>query len=167
MRILIVADSQFGNTARIAHAIGRGIATAGDVQVVPAADANMASLMAEPVDLLLVGGPTVSRGMTPALARVVDGVAPSARGLSVATFDTRFKGSELLMGSAARKSADNLQRAGARLVAPKESFYVVRMEAPRGQRQTPGLVKLADGEEARAEAWGRSLGQLAAHGAHA
>jgi flavodoxin len=157
MRIVIVADSQFGNTTRIAEAIGRGAAGAGDVSVISAGEADAQAVLAEHVDLLIAGGPTVSRGMTPTFARFIDAVATSARGLSVAAFDTRYRGSELLLGSAGKRAAEKLQHAGARMVSPKESFYVVRAEAPRGERSRPGLAKLADGEEARAEAWGRSL----------
>jgi flavodoxin len=159
MRTLIVVDSQFGNTAQIGRAIGRGFAEAGEVQVVTAAEADLPALLSERVDLLVLGGPTVNRGMTAALAGCVEAVASNARGQSVATFDTRYRGSELLMGSAARRAGERLQKLGSRLVAPKESFFVVRVEAPKGQRHTPGLVRLADGEEARAEAWGRALVQ--------
>jgi flavodoxin len=157
MRSLVVVDSQFGNTAQIGRAIGRGLAEAGEVQVIPAAEADLRALLSERFDLIVLGGPTVNRGMTAALAGCVEAIAPSARGLFVATFDTRYRGSELLLGSAAKRAGERLQKLGSRLVAPKESFFVVRMEAPQGQRHTPGLVRLADGEEARAEAWGRTL----------
>jgi hypothetical protein len=128
---------------------------------VAAADADMQALLSHPIDLLLVGGPTVSRGMTPPLGRCVEALVPSARTLTIGTFDTRYRGSELIMGSAAKKAADRLTKAGARVVA-RESFYVVRAEAPRGQRTAPGLAALGEGEESRAEEWGRQLAESAA-----
>ena len=158
MRTVVVYDSQFGNTATIAQAIGRGAGSSGDVTLLAVADVDPAAVFRSRVDLLVLGGPTVNRGMTPALARCVDAVVAAMPGeVPVATFDTRFKGSELLMGSAGTAAAARFQRAAARLVAPKESFYVARAEAPRGVRTPPGMARLVDGEEARAEAWGADL----------
>jgi flavodoxin len=162
MRIVVIADSQFGNTNQIAQAIGRGASTVGEVAVLLATEADVPALLAERIDLLFLGGPTVNRRMSPALEGCVDAAAAAGRDLVVATFDTRFRGSELLMGSAARKAARQLERAGARLVAPKESFFVVRAQAPQGVRTPPGMARLADGEEARAEAWGRRVAALVA-----
>ena len=158
MRLVVIVDSQFGNTEKIAEAIARGARAAGaEVELTRAADADLPALVAGRVDLMAVGGPTVSRRMTDPLSRCLDELRPHARALPIATFDTRYRGSELLMGSAAKKASRELVRAGARLVVPEESFFVVRAEAPRGQRTPPGLSTLAEGEEARAEAWGHGL----------
>jgi flavodoxin len=157
MRIVVIADSQFGNTTQIAQAIGRGASSAGDVTVVAAGEADVPALLADRVDLLFLGGPTVNRRMSPGLERCVEAATAAGRELVAATFDTRFKGSELLVGSAAKRAAQKLERAGARLAAPKESFFVVRAQAPQGVRTPPGMARLADGEEERAEAWGRSV----------
>jgi flavorubredoxin len=163
VRIVVVYDSQFGNTAALAEAIGRGAAAHGDVSVLAVADADVPALVATGVDLFVLGGPTVNRRMTAAMERCVeDVIAAPARSLAAATFDTRFKGSELLMGSAAKAAADRLRKAGIALVAAKESFYVARAQAPEGVRTPPGMARLADGEEARAEAWGASIADTAA-----
>ena len=63
MRALVVYESVFGNTHAIAEAIGRGLASAPDVEVevVPVDDAVPGRL--EAVDLLVVGGPTHVHGM--------------------------------------------------------------------------------------------------------
>jgi flavorubredoxin len=163
VRIVVVYDSQFGNTATVAQAIGRGAAAHGHVAVLPVVEADTRALFAEPVDLLFVGGPTLNRRMSPPLARWVDeATAAMPREVAVATFDTRFKGSELLMGSAGKAAATNLRRAGAALVAPRESFYVARAQAPGGVRTPPGMARLVEGEEARAEAWGGTVAGAAA-----
>ncbi|PTL71521.1 hypothetical protein C1I63_00700 [Rathayibacter caricis DSM 15933] len=60
MRALVVDESQFGTTHRIAEAIGRGLAETLDVEVV---DVN-AALRLEGVDLLVVGGAAHVRGLS-------------------------------------------------------------------------------------------------------
>ena len=158
MRVVVIAASQFGNTAKIAAAIGRGAEAAGaEIEVLEAADIDPAAILEHRVDLLVIGGPTVNRKMTAQLERCLAALQPHVRNLAVVVFDTRYRGAELIMGSAAKRAAKDLAAAGARLVAPPESFIVVRAEAPAGQRTAPGLSALADGEEARAEAWGRQL----------
>jgi len=158
MRIVVIADSHFGNTARVAEAIARGVRLEGaEADVLTAADAAIDHILAGRPDVVALGGPTVNRRMTAALERCVNELQPHARDLGTAAFDTRYRGADLLMGSAAKRAARILGAAGARLIAPPESFIVARAEAPRGQRTQPGLSTLADGEEARAEAWGRSL----------
>ena len=54
MKVLIVYDSVYGNTEKIARAIGGAIT--GDVKVLRAGEVNRAEL--EPIDLLIVGSPT-------------------------------------------------------------------------------------------------------------
>jgi flavodoxin len=168
----------FGNTHRIAQAIARGVNAAGprsapgpgsdaeasEVRVVVAAELEQkaaADVAAWRPDLVLVGGPTVGRGMTRDLARVVDGIAPGLRGVAVAAFDTRLRGSELFMGSAAMRIAERLAKAGAEPVAPRECFLVGRIEPPAGERKGPQHVALEDGEEARAEQWGATVADAA------
>jgi len=160
MRALVISDSQFGNTSRIARAIARGLRACGwEADDAPATDWNAHVRSGSAFDLILVGGPTVSRRMTAPLASCVDDLAAHVAGRAVGAFDTRYRGSELIMGSAARKAARLLERGGGRLVAPKESFFVVRAEGPMGQHVRPGFSTLADGEESRAEAWGRQLAE--------
>jgi menaquinone-dependent protoporphyrinogen IX oxidase len=56
MRIAIVYDSVFGNTAEIAKAIASAAAELGEVTLVPVREAQ--SLDPATFDLLLVGSPT-------------------------------------------------------------------------------------------------------------
>ena len=152
MRTVVIYDTKFGNTAKIAEAIARGAGARGSVSVLDTAEAAM-SLAVRP-DLLIVGGPTQKRGPSPALRRFVETLPPSLRGVSAATFDTRYRGATWLMGSAAGEAAKRLGNAGARLAAPPESFFITRGGPLEGQG-------LEAGELERAEAWGRGVGAAA------
>ncbi len=65
MNTLIVYDTSFGNTERIADAICDGLEAFGEVRVVTAAEADIGPA----VDLLLVGGPTQRHGLSPGSPR--------------------------------------------------------------------------------------------------
>ena len=149
MQTFVVYDSKFGNTERIADAIARGLGTLGSVLVMDTAEA-VGQQRADRPDLLLIGGPTQRRSSSPALRAFVDALPASLRGVPVATFDTRYRGSTWLMGSAAADVAKVLRKAGGELVAPPESFFMGR-GGPL-ERQT-----LEAGEIERAEAWGRTV----------
>jgi len=144
MNALVVFDSQFGTTERVARAIATRLESAGPVRLVSASDSPGIDLTG--LDLLIVGGPTQWHGPRRALRAWIDAAPPVAlRGLAIATFDTRLHWPAFLSGSAARTTAKSLQRKGARLVAPPESFFWNGKE---------GLVA---GELARATAWAESL----------
>jgi flavodoxin len=146
MFTVIVYDSKFGNTERIAEAIARGIEARGPVKLVDTTAAGEA-MLARP-DLLLIGGPTQRRTMSPALRSLVAALPTGLRGVPAATFDTRYRGATFLMGSAAAEAAKRIHGAVDRLVAPPQSFFMQR-GGPL-ERQT-----LESGEIERAEAWGR------------
>jgi flavodoxin len=146
MLTVVIYDTKFGNTAKIAEAIARGAGTRGSVRVLDTAEA--ARPLTERPDLLIVGGPTQRRGPSPALRGFVDALPPSLRGVPAATFDTRYRGATWLMGSAANEAARRLGSAGTRLAASPESFFITR----GGPLESQGLEA---GELERAEAWGR------------
>lgn len=162
MTALIVTESLFGNTLAIAEAIAAGVAGVrgrDQVQVVHASQAP--ARLPAGLDLLVVGAPTHTLSLPNAGSRahaVTSGAAGAApvgvrewianvrlpRGLRVATFDTSIP-SRVGPGSASRAAAAALrERGAATTVGP--SFWVTGMEGP-----------LADGELARATAWGREL----------
>lgn len=157
MKILIVVESCFGNTARIADAVAAGLRSRGDdVTVADAATAPSP----EGVDLLLVGAPTHNIGLPTPRSREqaheksgrtpTAGVAewlaalPRLPGLRASTFAT-VTGTSFMSGSAAKAIAKRLRRHRADVV-DVQNFLV---------GGTPG--PLADGEQARAEQWGASL----------
>ncbi len=70
MRTLVVYDSLYGNTERIARAIGSAIL--GDVEVLRVSEVGPALL--RPFDQLVVGCPTQNSGATKAILSFVEGI---------------------------------------------------------------------------------------------
>ncbi|MBJ7455922.1 MAG: flavodoxin family protein [Thermoleophilia bacterium] len=166
MTALVVYESMFGNTHTVAERIARGL---GGATLVAVAEATAEAIAA--ADLVVVGGPTHVHGMVsdrtregarqqaaepgsgltldpdaegPTLRDWFDGLALPAE-CRAAAFDTRVHGPAPLTGRASRGIAKRLERHGATLVAPPESFFVERDN------------HLSEGEADRAEAWGASL----------
>ena len=156
MQTVVIYDSKFGNTELVAGAIARAASSFGDVQVMNTAAAARA-VEGDPgsPDLLFLGGPTQRRGPSPALRAFLDTLPPRLRGVPTAPFDTRYRGSTWIMGSAAAEAAKVLRQGGGEIVAPPESFFIVR----KGPME---LQKLEPGEIARAEDWARSVASAAA-----
>jgi hypothetical protein len=161
MTSLVVYESWFGNTQRIAEKVARALEARGEVDLV-SVDDPVPSL--EDVDLLVVGAPTHVHGISgmrsrqAALAQggtgevgigvrgFIDGLPNGAHGPRVAAFDTRAHKPVLLVGSAARGIARRLREHGYVLATEPESFFV---------ESTPGPLEA--GELERAEEWGREL----------
>lgn len=159
MQILIVYDSFFGNTEKIAAAIASSLKASlvdrAAVELLQAGQVQPPLLVGR--DLLVVGSPTRGFRPTDDLANLLDRLAPNAlQGMRVAAFDTRFKADELdstvtrfivkTGGYAAARIAARLKKAGATLVVPPEGFYVTDIEGP-----------LKEGELERAAAWASQL----------
>jgi flavodoxin I len=149
MNVLVVYDSKFGNTKRVARAIADALTNKASVRVQSASEQ---ALDLEGLDLLVIGGPTQVHGLTAPMGELVAGMTSTE--VPVATFDTRFKIPQFLAGSAASSVAKTLEQNGVTLVAPPESFFVHGTEGP-----------LVEGELERAAAWGKEL--LAAIGGSA
>jgi flavodoxin len=145
MNSLVVYGSRHGNTRKIAEAIAGELGKHGVVHVVSAEDAPQ--FLAEPTDLVVVGGPTEAHRMTEPVAQLFDGM-PKGRlvGKAAAAFDTRLRWPAWLSGSAASGIAQRLRQARARVIAPEVSFFV-------GGK----LPALEPGEVERAAAWAASL----------
>jgi flavodoxin-like protein len=166
MRVLVVYESMYGNTRRIAESIGSGLGV--DTEVVPVGEATPDRVAI--ADLLVVGGPTHVRGMSRLASRKAarDAAAkpgstlalePGADGLGLrewfaslgtlscqaAAFDTRVDMPAIFAGRAAPRIARLLRRHGAHLIAPAQSFLVDKQN------------RLLDGEYVRARAWGEDL----------
>jgi hypothetical protein len=172
MRAVVVYESMFGNTRAIAEAIGEGLRTAGDVEVVRSSDANGKSV--EAADLVVVGGPTHAWGMArPTTRKSAPNYAakpgsdltlePSAEAgpgvrewmatlgdlhIRAAAFDTRMKAPAILTGRASRKIARALSTHGLNSVTRPASFLVTK------------AGHLLPGETDRARAWGMQLAAL-------
>ena len=62
MRAIVVYESMYGNTHRIAEAVAEGLSTAAETEVVSVHDASKDRL--DTADLVVVGGPTHTHGMS-------------------------------------------------------------------------------------------------------
>ena len=146
MKALIVYDSLYGNTEKIAQAIGGGIG--GEVKVVKVGEANPAELGS--YDLLIIGSPTQGGRHTVATKAFLDKIpADVLKNKRVASFDTRLKTVLVKMfGWAANRIADALKDKGGNLVAPGEGFFVKATKGP-----------LVDGELERAAAWAKAIAE--------
>lgn len=161
MRVLVVYESMFGNTAELAEAIGAAFSGQAEVRVVAAQDSPPDP--GPDVDLLVVGAPThgltlpraesrqeaVQRGADP--DRAGSGVRewleglPAGRSMPVATFGTRVRRGGPFAGSAARAAARLARRKGL-TVRSSADFFVEGTTGP-----------LEPGQRERAAAWASGL----------
>ena len=164
MRALLVYESSFGNTARVAGAVWEGMFS--EVQDVSLLEVGAApTRLPDDIDLLVVGAPTqvfgMSRPVTRADAQVQAGTADRGpttgvrewlatlekpgRTVRAATFDTRVR-TPHVPGSAAVGASRVLRRAGFDVSTGPETFWVLGVKGP-----------LRDGELERARSWGAEL----------
>ena len=155
MKALVIYDSFFGNTERIAQAIRDGLETQLETEILKA-DAVSSGDMAT-ADLLVIGSPTRGFRPTEAIVKLLETLSEdSLRGTRAAAFDTRYKADELESsalrfivqtgGYAAKRIDSRLRKVGASQAAPPEGFFVEDMEGP-----------LKSGELERAQAWASRL----------
>ena len=144
MKTLIVYDSVYGNTEKIAQAIGGAIT--GEAKAVRVGEVN--SIKLKTINLLIVGSPTHGGRPTPAIQDFLNKVSKSAiRDVHVAAFDTRLSMRLVgIFGYAAERIADSLKRNGGNLIAPPEGFFVKGKEGP-----------LKEGELERAASWAKTI----------
>jgi hypothetical protein len=176
MTALVVYESMFGNTKRIALAVAEGIATRLPVDTIEVGDAP--DEIGGDVDLLVVGGPTHVHGMS--TARTRESAAERAAGplvskragirewldharaqvfdIHAAAFDTRINGIAILTGSAAKGYVKGLRSAGFRVDWPPQSFLV-------NSRSEPGEDALLAGQLEEARSWGEAIAAKVTPGA--
>ena len=151
MNILVIYDSVYGNTEKVANAVGEALGAQHTVKMLRATELQQADLSG--VELLIAGAPTQKFNPTPGLKDPLQALpAKSLQGMRAAAFDTRIAEADAdnkvfsfmvkRFGYAAEKIADMLKKKGAVLVLPPEPFYVKGTEGP-----------LQDGELERAAAW--------------
>jgi flavodoxin I len=147
MDVLIAYESMYGNTARIAQAIGTALRERCPVDVKAIDEIDQLS---PDVDVLIVGGPTYAHGVEASMKAFLDRLPAGAlEGVTAAAFDTRLDWPKFLSGAASKGIAERLQHKGARMITDPASFLVEDKNGP-----------LLDGEEERAAAWGRHLATL-------
>ena len=144
MGIVVAYDSVFGNTEKVARAIGGALPS--DTKVASADQVDAAMLGQATV--LVVGSPTHGGRPTEPVKNLLDRIpGAAAKGLKVASFDTRIPGRfPKIFGYAADRIAADLTAKGAVMVLPPEPFYVKGRNGP-----------LKDGELEHAAEWARKL----------
>jgi len=151
MKALIVYDSFFGNTEKIALAIGKAFGNAKEVTICKAVDVK--PNMLDGLDYLIVGSPTRAFSPSPATKSFLKGI-PSKQlaGVKVTAFDTRIAMTDKvpgflrfmakLFGYADKPILDGLKKKGGQEIIASEGFFVQDSEGP-----------LEKGELERAVAW--------------
>lgn len=170
MRALVVYESMYGNTRKVAEAVASGLGTPESVKVLSVADARQER--PEDFDLVVAGGPTHIHGMSRPASRksAVDAAHKPDSGIAVepgagnegirewlealpegtgkaAAFDTRMEGPAFFTGRASKGIEKMLHRHGFILIAEPESFLV------------GGENALEPTEEDRARSWGAMLAE--------
>ena len=157
MKSLVVYDSAFGNTEKVAQAMAEALGSVarrvGDVEPEQLQD----------LDLLIVGSPTQKFSPLGTINRFLKSLPRGGLdGVQVAAFDTRFPQEQIeevgilaffvrLFGYAAEPIEKRLTRAGGEPVVSPGWFYVSDTEGP-----------LLDGELERAADWARQIAEKAA-----
>lgn len=147
MKSLVIYDSQFGNTEKIARAITKSISS---TRLLKASEANVEDL--KDINMFIVGSPTQGGRPTATLQQFLEQIpVRKLTNVKVATFDTRFSEKKVnfalrllikAIGYAAPKMAKLLVNKGGKLIIPPEGFIVRGKEGP-----------LDEGELKRAENW--------------
>lgn len=151
MKVLVVYDTVFGNTEKIARAIGDSLSSHESVEVRRVTDIKAEHLTG--VELLIVGSPTRAFKPTkPIMDFLIRLPLRSLSGVAAAAFDTRISTTDInsrllngfvkIFGYAAGSIAGKLEKKGGKLITRPEGFYVKDSEGP-----------LKDGELERAADW--------------
>jgi hypothetical protein len=165
IRALVVYESMFGNTERVAHAVAAGLALE-DVVTTVCDVSGPLSVDVRDIDLLVVGAPTHAFSLSRPSTRqeaVKQGAREEAaedglrewigrlpghgwRAPLAAAFDTRVTKVRYLPASASRRASHLLAQHGCRMVGSPAGFLV---------RDVPG--PLESREVDRAISWGRQI----------
>jgi flavodoxin len=125
VKALVLFESAFGNTERIAKAIVRQLEGFGQVTLLHAAEAGSVSLLE--FDLLVIGSPTQFRKASPTVTGWLDGLGiESLKGKFCAIYDTRYQMPAWKSGSAGKLLAKRVRRLGGVLLLEPESYFVGR-----------------------------------------
>jgi len=156
MKAMVVYDSAFGNTEKVAQAIGQALGSQGDIEVVRVGNVKPEQMAG--MTLLIVGSPTQKFRPLGTITGFLKGIPDGKlKGVKVAAFDTRATEGAIekvrilaffvkIFGYAAKPIADRLVKKGGDLTVPPEGFYVADTEGP-----------LLEGELERAADWARRI----------
>lgn len=155
MKTMVIYDSIFGNTEKIARAVGDALSLVSEVSVQRVNQVHLDQLKG--LDLIIVGSPTRGFRPTPEIKNFLKNLpAGSLSGLRTAAFDTRVSVSEIknglltilvkIFGYAAEPIAKQLLEKGGVSAGSPAGFIVNASEGP-----------LKDGEIDRAIVWAKAL----------
>jgi flavodoxin len=158
MNVMVIYDSVFGNTEKIARAIGQALNELSRVDIVHVHQTNPEQI--HETDLLIIGSPTRGFRPTPAVTAWMKTLQKKhLNGVRTAVFDTRIDlqqiGSGVLRfmvhkgGYAADKIRKQLEKKGGSLTGVPEGFLVTGEQGP-----------LKTGETERAGSWARQIFQV-------
>jgi len=148
VRVLVAYASRKGNTRLVAERIAAAFRERATVDLI---DVETAPRELPDGDTVFVGGPTEAHGVTQPMTNFFSHLHTGAlAGRAAVAFDTRLDWPRLLSGSAAVGITKRLREAGARVVAPPESFIV------------NGVPELLPGELERIDPWALSVVEKAA-----
>jgi flavodoxin len=155
MKALVVYDSVFGSTEKVAQAMGEALSSQAEATTLRVGDVSVDHLSG--LDLLVVGSPTRAFSPTPAIKSWLKRLpAGSLKGVKVAAFDTRMVVEEVgsavlsflvkIFGYGAKPIDDRLAKKGGDQCTAPEGFFVQGSEGP-----------LKEGELERAADWVRQI----------
>jgi len=144
MKVLVIYDSFYGNTKKVAEAVG--ISFNPPATVVSVEELQMD--MVKNADLLVVGSPIFGWQPSERTSQFLTNLESNCLvGKKAASFDTRLK--LFIHGEAAIKIANALKKAGAEIVGKPGAFFVKTKEGP-----------MVDGEIEKAKDWAKRLQQF-------
>ena len=123
MKYLIIYDSTFGNTKKIAKEIAKVLG----VKAISVKDFQKSDLAG--IDFLIVGSPINAwRPLTTITNLLKSFEKDELKGIKATAFDTRVK--LFIHGDAKNKIAKGLEKAGAKITIEPKAFYVKGKEGP-------------------------------------
>jgi len=127
-RAIVVYDTKFGNTEKIARALARGIEKQGvKVDCVKADEVDVDKLVK--YDLLAIGGPTHAFGVSKPMKAFLEKLrSVDIKGKKTFAFDTKLKA--WWAGSAGKGIEKKLKGLGMSIVKPHSSAIVKASEGP-------------------------------------
>ena len=151
MKGLVLYDSVFGNTGKVAQAINEELQKNGESKLKNADSFSISDLNA--LDVIVVGSPTRAFTMTPKMKTLLKSIPNGKlKHVRYLTFDSRMNVVEVnnkfltfmvgIFGYASEKIAKMLRKKGCQAAGNSECFYVKESEGP-----------LQDGELQKAKEW--------------
>jgi flavodoxin I len=144
MKAIVIYDSLYGNTEKIAQAIGEGFGS--EAKVIKVGEVKAEDIA--PFHFMVIGSPTQGGRPTKAIQNFLNTLpAEALKEKRLAAFDTRLKGVfPKIFGYAAPRIETAVKEKGGNATAQPQGFFVTGSKGP-----------LVEGEIERAIAWAKSV----------